>query len=98
MFRRYEANISQNYYKWQVLNYRQLSTPKELERTIYSGDVIALRHAESGGRVCHDDQSVKREDQVYVRIYKAGDDSENLTTNNLFEVQQYYADEQETVQ
>lgn len=27
LFKRLEANCSQNYYKWQVVNYRQVATP-----------------------------------------------------------------------
>ena len=87
IYRRYEANISSNFYKWQVLNHRQVVHDEaEAAKIVRSGDVIHLRHAESAGYVCYDDVSLKRDDQVYVRMYKGVDASEGITTNCLFEV------------
>ena len=55
VFKRLEANMSQNYYKWQVIYYRSLKSDKERDKYIYSGDVIIMKHAETNGCLCHDD-------------------------------------------
>lgn len=82
-----------------MLNHRQVVyDPVEANKIVFSGDVITLKHAESAGYVCYDDMSLKKEDQVYVRMYKGLDESERITTNCLFEVCQYYPDDQNTMQ
>lgn len=54
---------------------------------VFGGDVIRLKHAESGGYICLDDDGKLStgEQQAYLRIYTAsmtGEDAdENLTTN-----------------
>jgi len=97
-FRRFEANMSQNFSKWQVINYRQIRHAAERRRFLFSGDVISLKHAETAGLMCHDDQSYKkRGEPVYVRIYKGNDaETENLTTHSLFEITIHKLDFQET--
>lgn len=87
-FRRFEANMSPNFSKWQVINYRQYKSQNEHLRLLYSGDVISLKHAETAGLLCYDEQSEKRPgNPVYVRIFKGQEVMENLTTHSLFEVQ-----------
>lgn len=59
-----------------------------MSRFIFSGDVVRLKHAETSGYLCHDDQSKKKVgDPVYVRIFKGTDEGDVHTTNNLFEIE-----------
>ena len=86
-FRRFEANMSQNFAKWQIINYRQYKSKNEYKRLLFSGDVISLKHAETAGLLCYDEQSEKRKGEpLYVRIFKGNDEMENLTTHSLFEI------------
>jgi hypothetical protein len=59
IYRTLEANASPNFYKWQVINYRQMQ-PNELTKYIFSGDVIRLKHAETSGYLCFDELSVTK--------------------------------------
>ena len=97
-FKKLEANCSQNFYKWQVVNYRQ-QKPKDVNKFIYSGDVIRLKHAETGGYLCYDDLSKKKPgNPAYVRIFKGQDLNDQKTTNNLFEIEAHDDLKQETMQ
>lgn len=61
-------------------------------RLIYAGNVIRLKHAESGGFICVDDEGKLStgEQQAYLRVYTGpmtGEDAdEQLSTNQLFEL------------
>ena len=60
--------------------------------------MIYLKHGETSGILCHDEQSTKRSgDPAYVRIYKGNDDADIITTNNLFEIEQHNQGYSETV-
>lgn len=65
------------YKKLQIIPYRQFTNPKE-SFLLHGGDVIRLKHAESGGYICVDDElkSPNGERKAYVRIYKGEDDLE----------------------
>lgn len=56
---------------------------------LHGGDVIRLKHAESGGYICVDDElrAPNGERKAYIRIYKGEDDLEFLTSNSLFEIE-----------
>mmetsp|Transcript_11844 Transcript_11844/g.18232 ORF Transcript_11844/g.18232 Transcript_11844/m.18232 type:complete len:136 (-) Transcript_11844:278-685(-) len=98
VYKRLEANTSQNYYKWQVVYYRHIKMEKERDKFIFSGDVILLKHAETNGCLCYDEQSAKRPgDPTYVRIYKGSEENDIITTNNLFEIEMHCQDYMETV-
>lgn len=85
IYKRYEANVSPNFYKWQVICYRQVQQPKHINKFIFSGDVITLKHAETNGYLCYDEFSASRVgDPVYVRVYKGQDPDNTLTSHNLF--------------
>lgn len=87
IFKSLEANCSPNFYKWQLINYRQ-AKPSDNLKYIYSGDVIRLKHAETNGYLCFDDISMKKtKNTCYVRIYKGVDANDRTTTNNLFEIE-----------
>ena len=89
--------MSQNFAKWQVINYRQYKGESEIKRLLFSGDVVSLKHAETAGLLCYDEQSEKRKgNPLYVRIFKGSDEMENLTTHSLFEIQIHHIDYQET--
>ena len=67
-----------------------MKSDNEVKKYLFSGDVIMLKHAETAGYLCFDDQSAKRAGEpMYVRIYKGSDDSDIVTTNNLFEIEQH---------
>lgn len=88
VYKQVEANVSPNYYKWQVISYKQINSSKDNERFIFSQDVICLKHGETQGLLSHDDLSTKRDgDPAYVRIYKGVDESDKYTTHNLFEIE-----------
>jgi len=88
IFKKLEANVSQNFYKWQVINFRQMKSEKEENQFLFAQDVIYLKHGETSGILCHDEQSAKRiGEPAYVRIYKGNDDADIITTNNLFEIE-----------
>ena len=87
VYKSHEANCSPNFYKWQVINFRQ-ENPEEVSKLIYSGDVIRLKHAETNGFLCFDEISINRTNKkCYVRIYKGNDEDDKITTNNLFEIE-----------
>jgi len=88
IFKTYDVNMSENFYKWRVISYRQIKDKKDAKNFLFSGEVITLKHAETGGILCYDDLSNKKHgDPVYVRIYKGLDAKESITTNCLFEVE-----------
>lgn len=81
--------------KWEIYPYRQyVSELQSRLRLIYAGQVIRLKHAESGGYVCVDDEGripTTNEPQAYLRIYNGSQTGENsdeqTSTNSLFEVE-----------
>ena len=89
LFPWYEANVSQNFEKWTIQSYRQTEKATLADFYLHGGDVVRLRHAESGGYITVDDQSKLRNglQEAYVRVYKGNDESEETTTNQLFEVE-----------
>jgi hypothetical protein len=60
LFNWFEANVSQNFEKWMILNYRQTDELVTQEFEIHGGDVVRLKHAESGGYITVDDASSER--------------------------------------
>ena len=89
MFKNCEANISQNFMKLQLKPYRQTDEPQLADLEIHAGDVVRLKHAESGGYITVDDDGeVKNGLQVaYVRQYHGDDKDEDTTINQLFELE-----------
>jgi len=93
-----EANCSINFYKWQVINYRQIVVNTE-NKILYSGDVIRLKHAETNGYLCYDEISNRKPAKnVYVRIYRGLDDNDKITTNSLFEIEAHLSNRQQTTE
>jgi hypothetical protein len=66
---------------------------KYAARLIFGGSVIRLKHAESGGYICIDDEGKMPtgDQQAYLRIYtgpQTGEDAdEQVSTNSLFEIE-----------
>lgn len=90
LFKSYEANMSQNFYKWQLINYRQIKSEKEAQQFILSGEVICLKHAETSGMLCYDENSKKRNGKpAYVRMYKGQDETDKITSNCMFEIEMH---------
>ena len=93
IFQRFEVNIGSEAEKWQVIPYRQFLDDKYAARLIFGGSVIRLKHAESGGYICIDDEGKlpTGDQQAYLRIYtgpQTGEDAdEQVSTNSLFEVE-----------
>jgi hypothetical protein len=56
---------------------------------LHGGDIIRIKHAESGGFLTVDDSKAKEGTQVeaFVRIYSGEDDLEQFTTNQMFEIE-----------
>lgn len=55
---------------------------------LFSGDVILMKHAETNGYLCYDEQSHTRAgDPAYVRIYKGNEMSNDITAHNLFAIE-----------
>ena len=84
-----QSNMSGNFFKWEVIPYRQIAHLADFDNYVYSGDVIYLRHAETSGALCQDEHSRgpnRVGDPVYVRIYK-GNENDKVTTNCLFEIE-----------
>jgi len=50
---------------------------------LHGGDVIRLRHSETGGFITIDGQCKKKNKilEAYVRVYKGTEEAENTTTN-----------------
>jgi hypothetical protein len=70
LYKRLEVNCSSNFFKWQVVPYRQF-TRLQRQKFIFSGDLVRLKHAETAGYLCHDDMNQDQPgDPVYVRVYK----------------------------
>lgn len=59
------------------------------EFELHNGDVVRLKHAESGGYITVDDSSQIRNglQEAYVRVYHGQDIEEDQTTNQLFELE-----------
>jgi hypothetical protein len=65
---------------------------------IYSGNIVRLKHAETAGYLCYDENSSKENGYpCYVRIYKGQDDNDRLTTNSLFEIERHDDEKRETI-
>jgi len=89
LFYCFEANVSQNYEKWEILAYRH-SQPHAIEEfLLHGGDVVRIKHAESGGYITVDEGSQEKNGmkEAYVRVYKGSDASEIMTSNQLFEIE-----------
>jgi hypothetical protein len=56
---------------------------------LHGGDVIRLRHSETGAFITIDDLSKEKNHQqeAYLRIYKGSVNEEAFTTNQLFEIE-----------
>jgi hypothetical protein len=54
-----------------------------MEFELHGGDVVYLKHAESGGCITVDDRSKERNglQEAYVRVYHGNDEDEQLSTN-----------------
>lgn len=80
---------------WEIQRYREFTKKlSERPRILYSGQVIRLKHAESGGFICIDDECkvpLTTEPQGYLRIYTGSsnrdNDDEAMTSNQLFQVE-----------
>jgi len=74
---------------WEIQRYREFTKKlSERPRILYSGQVIRLKHAESGGFICIDDECqvpLTTEPQGYLRIYTGSsnrdNDDEAMTSN-----------------
>lgn len=55
LFQRYEVNCGTESKKWQIFQYRQHMDDHKAMHFVFGGDVIRLKHAESGGYICLDD-------------------------------------------
>ena len=53
----FEANASQNCEKWTILAYRHNEEPLEEARLLHGGDIVRIKHAESGGYLTVDENS-----------------------------------------
>lgn len=93
IFEKYEINIGSEAAKWQVFPYRQFYEEKITNRLVFGGSVVRLKHAESGGYICIDDEGKlpTGELQAYLRIYTGSSTGENadeqVSTNSLFEIE-----------
>ena len=82
------------------MNFRQ-DKLKEGEKYIHSGDVIRLKHAESGGYLTYDSMSENPNipgRPCYIRSYRGSDQADIVTTNSLFEIESHDDIKHETVQ
>lgn len=71
LFDWYEANLSQNYEKWSIKAYKHTDSPENEEYFLYGGDVVRIKHAESGGYLTIDDSKPNQEKvEAYIRIQK----------------------------
>ena len=84
--------MSDNFYKWKVLSYRQsMKDQREVHNFLQSGEVITIRHAETSGILCYDELSHARlGDPAYVREYRGTESDMKVTTNCLFEIEIHY--------
>ena len=53
----FEANVGQNFEKWTILAYRHCNSPSEEARLLHGGDIVRIKHAESGGYLTVDENS-----------------------------------------
>lgn len=91
-------SASQSFSKFQIINHRQVTKPKDEMQFIYSGDFIRLKHGETSGYLCFDDTSYKTpSNNAYVRMYKGDDQLDTFTTNCLFEIEAHDDIKQETI-
>jgi hypothetical protein len=78
---------------WQIFPYRQFQDERVAGRLIFGGNVVRLKHAESGGYICLDDEGklASGDTQGYLRIYTGAQTGENAdehtSTNCLFEIE-----------
>lgn len=83
IFTWFESNVSQNFEKWTIVAYRQQEELILEDFFLHGGDVIRLRHSETGGFITIDGQCKKKNKilEAYVRVYKGTEEEENTTTN-----------------
>jgi hypothetical protein len=69
LFDSFEANISQNFQKLMIICYRNNDDPYQSDFELHGGDVVRLKHAESGGFITVDDDSKEPNglQEAYVR-------------------------------
>ena len=89
LFHWYEANIGTNYEKWSIQVYKHTDTPANEDKYLFGGDVVRIKHAESGGFITFDDRRVNKNGQVeaYIRIQNEPDSDNHTTYNQLFEIE-----------
>jgi len=74
LFTCYEANASQNSEKWEIRKYRSTyEKPEMMGINLHGGDVVLLKHSESGGYITIDELSEDKEGMLecYVRVCKS---------------------------
>lgn len=73
--------MSQNtYQQWSILAYRHCNTPQKENFYLHGGDIVRIKHAESGGYLTCDENYQDGNYEAYIRV-NHGDPSEEFTTN-----------------
>ena len=68
LFNWYEANVSQNLQKWTIQAYRHTDIPSNKDYYLYGGDIVRIKHAESGGFLTVDDSKMSEQIEAFIRI------------------------------
>ena len=67
----------------------QPEEPYREDFVLHGGDIVRIKHAESGGFITVDDSKINDSGMVeaFVRIYNGMDPNEEFTTNQMFEIE-----------
>ena len=88
LFPWFEANVSQNYEKWTIKAYRHTDILAHEEYYLYGGDIVRIKHAESGGYLTVEDKKADQEQsEAYIRIHSEPDNDNSTTYHQLFEIE-----------
>ena len=80
--------MSQNQFeKWTIYAFRHCNTPQKEEFYLHGGDVVRIKHAESGGYLTVDENRGDGNYEAYIRNYRGADETEQFSTNQMFEIE-----------
>ena len=87
LFPWYEANVSQNYEKWTIQAFKHTDSPRNEAYYLYGGDIVRIKHAESGGYLTIDDSRPEEPVEAYIRIQSEPESDDHTTFHQLFELE-----------
>lgn len=86
LFPWFEANVSQNFEKWTIQAYKHTEPPEANDYYLYGGDVVRIKHAESGGFLSIE-ETENQQNTAYVRKHLDPESDDFRTYHSMFELE-----------